>query len=528
MLFFLVLQGAVLCSSTGFELPVHYSPVSGLVVSAHIEGVGDAKLFVNFDVDNSRLIAGEQEDTIVRNLKVTHSLGNCNWEFIFDSSLVRFYQTADSVGMLAFGPKSFMAKTYRQISLTRSVLGASHASRADVPIMNIPTYPRQRHRFGFDLAHVWMDGRRSASSRDVATVFDPTAFISIFPSNIFEGTSLRVREKDGAVFAPCDKSGKINDSIGLEFATGAIVYITPDQLAYPFEYSRVDSFMDDGGVYVRRCPLAIVAWKGGIEQNVIVLGRQFINSVSRIDIDLVSGHLVVFPLGLVADDTVSDQFPQLIQSSVPIVGSPRISMSMGAPHIKLSPPRDGSFDRYGVIFRDIGGMTLFSIDTRFSASWKLYESSSHHEPIQEWEMSGKLYTSIDRLLLPDFPFLMRLHCRGRNGLTRVRIRRRADLIMLKFEPSKKVDLNDFEMPAETSRKRKSDEEEEGENTCCVCLEELDFTESSSLQATHCDHVFHKNCLVRWATKKWNCPVCRSPFKARPVHLHQGELKYVNL
>jgi SUMO ligase MMS21 Smc5/6 complex component len=100
--------------------------------------------------------------------------------------------------------------------------------------------------------------------------------------------------------------------------------------------------------------------------------------------------------------------------------------------------------------------------------------------------------------------------------------------MLKFEPTEKVDLNDFEMPSETRKRKKvEEEEEECENKCPICLEELDFTDNSSLQATNCNHVFHKDCLVEWATKKWNCPICRSPFKTRTLHLHQGELKYVH-
>lgn len=57
--------------------------------------------------------------------------------------------------------------------------------------------------------------------------------------------------------------------------------------------------------------------------------------------------------------------------------------------------------------------------------------------------------------------------------------------------------------------------------CAVCHEDIELTDE--VATTQCGHSFHKDCLVHWNTRKFNCPVCRmgvyehNPEALRLVH-----------
>ncbi|KAI9082781.1 hypothetical protein K1719_035238 [Acacia pycnantha] len=50
------------------------------------------------------------------------------------------------------------------------------------------------------------------------------------------------------------------------------------------------------------------------------------------------------------------------------------------------------------------------------------------------------------------------------------------------------------------------EDEKEKYQCCICLEDL---EQVSIM-THCHHIFHNNCIVRWLNVSYKCPLCRYP------------------
>ena len=42
--------------------------------------------------------------------------------------------------------------------------------------------------------------------------------------------------------------------------------------------------------------------------------------------------------------------------------------------------------------------------------------------------------------------------------------------------------------------------------CCICLKK--YTYESIATILECEHIFHKECLEKWFTKKKNCPICQ--------------------
>lgn len=45
--------------------------------------------------------------------------------------------------------------------------------------------------------------------------------------------------------------------------------------------------------------------------------------------------------------------------------------------------------------------------------------------------------------------------------------------------------------------------------CVICLEEMKYNEKLSI--IMCSHIFHKDCLDKWKTKKRLCPLCDYEF-----------------
>ena len=44
------------------------------------------------------------------------------------------------------------------------------------------------------------------------------------------------------------------------------------------------------------------------------------------------------------------------------------------------------------------------------------------------------------------------------------------------------------------------------DSCSICMEEL----TKNTVITKCGHVFHIDCLNKWLSKNYSCPVCRDP------------------
>lgn len=55
----------------------------------------------------------------------------------------------------------------------------------------------------------------------------------------------------------------------------------------------------------------------------------------------------------------------------------------------------------------------------------------------------------------------------------------------------------------------TDDEFEGDDksseSCVICLKS--FTIGGDAVITNCDHIFHKDCIKRWAAKNIACPLC---------------------
>lgn len=49
--------------------------------------------------------------------------------------------------------------------------------------------------------------------------------------------------------------------------------------------------------------------------------------------------------------------------------------------------------------------------------------------------------------------------------------------------------------------------------CVICYNDIDIQNRQSYMLAPCDHVFHKECLMRWMEVKMECPVCRSDLPA---------------
>jgi len=51
---------------------------------------------------------------------------------------------------------------------------------------------------------------------------------------------------------------------------------------------------------------------------------------------------------------------------------------------------------------------------------------------------------------------------------------------------------------------------DGEDRCCICLEEYQETDDKEMVQAKCSHIFHEDCLLEWLGQKTNkCPYCRA-------------------
>tara|TARA_Y100000389_G_scaffold186799_1_gene207562 strand:- start:248 stop:700 length:453 start_codon:yes stop_codon:yes gene_type:complete len=58
----------------------------------------------------------------------------------------------------------------------------------------------------------------------------------------------------------------------------------------------------------------------------------------------------------------------------------------------------------------------------------------------------------------------------------------------------------------TKIKYKTDEENNYEEQCSICLDE--FIENETLFQLDCHHYYHEKCLKGWLKNNRNCPICR--------------------
>ncbi|QCE12198.1 E3 ubiquitin-protein ligase [Vigna unguiculata] len=49
-----------------------------------------------------------------------------------------------------------------------------------------------------------------------------------------------------------------------------------------------------------------------------------------------------------------------------------------------------------------------------------------------------------------------------------------------------------------------------EKNCSICMEDFRYEESERLSSLSCDHVFHRQCIVKWLKIRHTCPLCRCP------------------
>jgi hypothetical protein len=53
---------------------------------------------------------------------------------------------------------------------------------------------------------------------------------------------------------------------------------------------------------------------------------------------------------------------------------------------------------------------------------------------------------------------------------------------------------------------KNSESNDRNNNCVICLES--FIHNNNILVTHCDHVYHQFCIIKWLFQNRNCPICR--------------------
>lgn len=58
-------------------------------------------------------------------------------------------------------------------------------------------------------------------------------------------------------------------------------------------------------------------------------------------------------------------------------------------------------------------------------------------------------------------------------------------------------------------------EEKEEEECVICMGSINNENNESF-TTHCNHVFHKDCLSRWCKQNNSCPSCRT-INVLPCH-----------
>jgi hypothetical protein len=67
----------------------------------------------------------------------------------------------------------------------------------------------------------------------------------------------------------------------------------------------------------------------------------------------------------------------------------------------------------------------------------------------------------------------------------------------------------------TKSSSSSNEEALSDNTCCVCL--CDMNSGETCCKLPCKHVFHKDCIDNWARRKSQCPLCCQKIPLQKVY-----------
>lgn len=76
-------------------------------------------------------------------------------------------------------------------------------------------------------------------------------------------------------------------------------------------------------------------------------------------------------------------------------------------------------------------------------------------------------------------------------------------------------LEEIEHLNQSEAKEKEKEKEKEEEECVICMGSINNEINESF-TTHCNHVFHKDCLSRWCQQNNSCPSCRT-INVLPCH-----------
>jgi len=69
-------------------------------------------------------------------------------------------------------------------------------------------------------------------------------------------------------------------------------------------------------------------------------------------------------------------------------------------------------------------------------------------------------------------------------------------------------LEEIEFKEKEKAKEEKEKEEKEEEECVICMCSI-INENNESFTTHCNHVFHKDCLSRWCQQNNSCPSCRT-------------------
>lgn len=83
-----------------------------------------------------------------------------------------------------------------------------------------------------------------------------------------------------------------------------------------------------------------------------------------------------------------------------------------------------------------------------------------------------------------------------------------DIVYLYTSTKKRKAESVSESVPDTRTKTSKTDGEATDNTCSICLCDMGGKDLKKVARLECMHYFHKACIMKWYSKKKECPMCR--------------------